>query len=198
MSDFIYENFIDTDICDKLIEEYETNDSKYPGMIGNGSAEDNVNNSVKKSTEIILKDINNTKLVQNYFDKLKNIMNEYVKIYPYSSDLQKGFSCSGFKIQKYLPNEGFFKWHFEEDGGGDDQRHLVFMTYLNDVDNGGTEFLYQDKKIEAKKGKTLIWPAGWTHTHRGVISKKDVKYIVTGWYSYTHTIDKYMRNSLKY
>ncbi len=198
MSDFIYEQSIDTDICDKLIEEYETNDLKYPGMIGSGVGEDNVNFSIKKSTEIVLKDINNRKLVQNYFDKLKNVLNEYVKIYPYSSNLQESFSCSGFKIQKYLPGEGFYKWHFEEDGGGEDQRHLVFMTYLNDVDNGGTEFLYQDKKIEAKKGKTLIWPAAWTHTHRGVISKKDIKYIATGWYSYTHTIDKYIRNSLKY
>ena len=58
------------------------------------------------------------------------------------------------------------------------------MTYLNDVKNGGTEFMYQKLKAPAKKGLTLIWPTDWTHTHRGVISKKQEKYIVTGWFSY--------------
>ena len=58
------------------------------------------------------------------------------------------------------------------------------MTFLNDLtDEGGTEFLYQDLKVEPKKGLTLIWPSYWTHTHRGVISKTQEKYIVTGWYS---------------
>ena len=59
------------------------------------------------------------------------------------------------------------------------------MTYLNTVkDGGGTEFYYQNKKFKAKEGVTLIWPADWTFTHRGIISKKCEKYIITGWLSY--------------
>ena len=58
------------------------------------------------------------------------------------------------------------------------------MTYLNNVDNGGTEFLFQKLKIPAKKGLTLIWPSDFTHTHRGVVSKTQEKYIVTGWMNY--------------
>ena len=62
---------------------------------------------------------------------------------------------------------------------------MVFMTYLNDVtDGGGTEFYYQNKITEARKGKTLIWPADWTHTHRGVVSPTQDKYIITGWLNY--------------
>ena len=30
------------------------------------------------------------------------------------------------------------------------------MTYLNNVENGGTEFYYQNLRVEAKKGLTLI------------------------------------------
>ena len=60
-------------------------------------------------------------------------------------------------------------------------RVLVYMTYLNDVDNGGTEWLFQNYKTEAKKGLSVIWPAEWTHTHKGVISQQE-KYIATGWY----------------
>lgn len=59
------------------------------------------------------------------------------------------------------------------------------MTYLNTVtDEGGTEFLNQELKISAEKGKTVIWPADWTHTHRGVASPTQEKYIITGWLSF--------------
>ena len=89
-------------------------------------------------------------------------------------------------IQHYKPGEGFYKWHTENTGYSYNlNRHLVFMTYLNDVENGGTEFYhFPDLKIQARKGLTLIWPAGWTHTHKGVISNVDEKYIITGWYSF--------------
>ena len=59
------------------------------------------------------------------------------------------------------------------------------MTYLNDVtDDGETEFYYQKIKVKPQKGLTLIWPADWTHTHRGNTSKTQDKYIITGWYSF--------------
>ena len=57
------------------------------------------------------------------------------------------------------------------------------MTYLNDVKAGETGFLYQKLKIKPKKGLTLVWPAIWTHTHKGHIVKSD-KYIITGYYNY--------------
>ena len=57
------------------------------------------------------------------------------------------------------------------------------MTYLTNTPNGGTEFLYQNIKTECVKGITLLWPAYWTHTHRGIISKTHGKEILTGWFS---------------
>jgi hypothetical protein len=55
-------------------------------------------------------------------------------------------------------------------GGGGGQgasRHLVFMTYLNDVDDeGGTEFFHQKLVVQPRKGLTLVWPADWTFMHR--------------------------------
>jgi hypothetical protein len=59
------------------------------------------------------------------------------------------------------------------------------MTYLNNIKKGGeTEFFYQNLKVKPEKGLTLIWPADWTFTHRGIPSPKEIKYITTGWYSY--------------
>ncbi len=49
-------------------------------------------------------------------------------------------------------------------------RVLAWMTYLNDVEDGGsTSFVHQDLEIQPERGKTLIWPAEWTHAHLGNI-----------------------------
>ena len=92
---------------------------------------------------------------------------------------------TNFNIQHYNINEGFNYYHYERDGLSSCTRNLVFMTYLNNVEDGGTQFKYQNLITPAKKGLTLIWPTDFTHTHRGVISQTKEKYIVTGWYTYT-------------
>lgn len=57
------------------------------------------------------------------------------------------------------------------------------MVYLNDDYEGGeTEFLYQKKRINPKRGRLIIWPSGFTHTHRGGLVLKGTKYIITGWF----------------
>jgi len=62
---------------------------------------------------------------------------------------------------------------------------LAWMTYLNDVaDAGGTRFIYQDVTCEARAGRTLIWPSEFTHTHVGVVSPTQHKYIITGWFNF--------------
>jgi hypothetical protein len=57
------------------------------------------------------------------------------------------------------------------------------MTYLNDLDSGHTDFLHYDISIKPEKGKTLIWPAEWTHAHRGQEVLEN-KYIITGWFHF--------------
>ena len=62
-------------------------------------------------------------------------------------------------------------------------RALVYMTYLNTVtDQGETEFKYQKTKYKPVKGKSLIWPTDFTHTHRGIPSPTQEKWIATGWF----------------
>jgi len=33
----------------------------------------------------------------------------------------------------------------------------------------------------------LIWPADWTHTHRGIVAPNEEKIIATGWLHLTNT-----------
>jgi len=85
------------------------------------------------------------------------------------------------QIQYYEKGKGYYSWHI--DGGSIDasDRAFVYITYLNDIEDGGTEFYFQNYITKAKKGNTVLFPAGYTHLHRGQISQTNEKYIITGW-----------------
>lgn len=85
------------------------------------------------------------------------------------------------KFQRTRPGEGFHEWHYEN-GGDVPYRKLVTMLYLNTVEEGGeTEFLYLHRRIQPLQGRLLIFPAGFTHTHRGNPPLRGEKYILTSW-----------------
>ena len=87
------------------------------------------------------------------------------------------------KLQKTIEGEGYHIWHSEDMGlNSQRSRLLAFSLCLNDDYEGGeTEFLYQKRRIKPKKDRLLIWPAQFTHTHRGNTVLKGTKYILTGW-----------------
>lgn len=90
-------------------------------------------------------------------------------------------------LQKYRQGVGgYHHWHSEiypREGNCETlHRVLLFMFFLNTVDEGGeTEFLYQGRKVSPQKGRMVIAPAGFTHTHKGCVPQSDDKYIVTSW-----------------
>jgi hypothetical protein len=180
---FIKGFFIDKKICKDLIKYFEENKD----LQRKGKVKYKISN-VKKSTDISIPVEHYEKpVIKKYFMSLNNCIEEYKKIFPYCSINTFQWRINEhINIQKYNPKEGFFKWHSERIGMSDldNKRHLVFMTYLNSLENGGTEFFHQKLKLEAEQGLTVIWPADWTYTHRGVISSMNTKYIATGWFSF--------------
>ena len=87
-----------------------------------------------------------------------------------------------FNIQWYPKGGGYKIWHFERTNNKHAiRRHLVWMTYLTDNPNGGTEFYFQDLYIPAEKGKTIIWPSEWMYTHKSRVDKMQEKMIISGW-----------------
>jgi prolyl 4-hydroxylase len=176
---FIGQGWISPKLCDELIYNFENKYYKQPGAIGDGVKED-----FKKSTDAHLDNMDNE--IPEYTGELSNIINTYISKYsPYMTDISPYGFIEGCNIQRYSPGEGFYEYHHERGGPGIlTNRVLVWMTYLNNVEDGGTEFLYQGIKTEAKKGLTLIWPTDFTHVHRGIISNSRTKYIITGWLSW--------------
>lgn len=185
INNFILSDYIeDITICDDIIEWFE-NEAKTTDGCLTCNGENFYNYDRKKSTDAKLQD--NKELCDRYFSQLKKITNKYIQEYHFCNENSAFAIIQSINVQKYKPAEGFFAWHSERASRfePDSSRHLVFMTYLNDVTDGGeTEFYYQQVKMKPKKGLTLIWPADWTHTHRGISSPTQEKYIVTGWYNY--------------
>ena len=93
-------------------------------------------------------------------------------------------------LQKTEPGGGYHTWHCENDSWTFKDRMFVWMIYLNDVEDGGeTEFLYQKIRFKPKFNMGLLWPGGFTHTHRGNPPFSGNKYILTGWITPIHRGD---------
>jgi hypothetical protein len=129
-------------------------------------------------------------LQAQYQLELNKVVNLYKEEYSFLKEEMEDFEISKFndsdsiQIQMYDPKFSYSRLHCENNGNPlFVNRCLAFMTYLNTVDDGGgTYFPYQDLSIKAEKGLTLIWPAYWTHPHRGIVSETQKKIIATGWY----------------
>lgn len=179
----------DTSICDALIRFHRESPDKREGVMAHGGSAA-VDKASKDSVDVTLPP---SELARRYVETLNRVAQEYVAKYPWSAKLVPWGVIEPIGIQQYPPGGGYKIWHFERDNSNDQiaRRHLAFMTYLNDVeDGGGTEFFHQQTTVTAEKGLTLIWPAEWNFTHRGVVSDTQEKFIITGWFS-TYTKEQY-------
>ena len=182
---FIGGNFISENLCDDIINYFEFNKvNAIPGEIYRAEDGSVVDKDVKASFDFPVSANSLHYPISNYRVELQMCLDSYLKKYPFANELNCFSIKEQYNIQKYPINGGFKTWHFERPSASKAHRLLVFMTYLNDVEDGGTEFYHQKFTCPAKKGLTLIWPADWTHTHRGLVSQTKEKYIITGWYSF--------------
>ncbi len=175
----------DVTVCDGMLELFDTCEvfERGPGLVGtmNGPM---LNKEIKNSTSLTVHVRMRDVRLQRYVAAFYDVIEMYKQKYSYAFTSAPWAIEETLSLERYPPGGGFLKWHTERTGGMQQcvYRHLAFMTYLNDVHEGGeTEFFYQEAKIKPRKGLSLIWPTDWTHTHRGVPAPKEQKTIVTGW-----------------
>jgi hypothetical protein len=189
---FIGDFSIDPQICDGLVELHRACDRqglvKAGRLYTEGRDGTVVDPRKKESLDVPVGDIPDELQgrhgVPLYIAELQRCTREYLEKY-------RHLKVAAFKvtespiIQHYRPGGGFKAEHFERSNLATASRMLVWMTFLNDVtDGGGTRFVYQDRTFDARKGRTLIWPSDFTHTHAGVVSPSQHKYIITGWFNF--------------
>lgn len=184
----LYENVLNEEECKQIIEVFE----KYKafGLSSDRQRSENAAALNKKDetvdAETILKFDTNTiagiDVLKKLIKKISSIIeHEYADEFS-SVSVHERFLLRHFRIQKTKPSSGYHIWHSEKISSYYADRVLTWTFYLNDIDEGGeTELLSYGLRIKPKTGSLCIFPAGWTHTHRGNPPYKKDKYIVTGW-----------------
>ena len=174
-------------ICENLVNYFEVNQAKQT----KGRTTSGLNPSIKDSIDIMIKPkeiiLPGNDVFKIYFEKLFECYKNYIHEWPFLEDLAQKLEIGSFNLQKYNPGQHFKKIHTERSSIDSSHRVFAFMTYLNDPKEGGsTYFNHYDLEIQPRKGLTLIWPAEWTHAHKGNILKSGKKYIITGWINFTY------------
>ena len=172
-------------LCDEIINLFENNiNLQMKGRTSDGNGKGS-----KSTTDITIKpnDLKDEKfkIFNQYISELHKCYLDYQNQWPFLKKMLKDVDIPPFNIQKYGPGDHFNTIHSERTSLNTLHRIFAFMTYLNDVDDGGeTTFTHYNLKIKPQAGKTLIWPAEWTHAHKGGILNNGTKYIVTGWMNF--------------
>lgn len=175
-------NLENNNLCDEIIKFFDENRNlQKQGVSGAGK-----NIKIKKTTDISISPddlkIKKYKILNAYINELHACFLDYQNQWPFLKSMLKSVDIGSFNIQKYSQGDHFAAIHSERTTLDSLHRIFAWMTYLNNVDDGGeTNFTHYGLKIKPEIGKTLIWPAEWTHAHTGEMLKSGVKYIVTGW-----------------
>ena len=179
----IFENAFSKEYCEKLIKNYET---AIEAGYGRTRQQDEDFTKLQKADTQLYNNVGNIQIPIGNVTEFNEIF--WGKCYPLYEEQFPSLKDSGrhssysFKMQKTKLSEGYHIWHYESSNREISNRLLTWMVYLNDVEEGGeTEFLYQSMRVKPKQGTLLIWPAAFTHTHRGNPPLSNEKYIVTGW-----------------
>ena len=117
-------------------------------------------------------------------ERLSIYTTEYVNVHTQVGKIVQWGIDPRYNLQKYNPGQGYYTSHCENGTPQTSDRILAWMFYLNTVPDGGTYFDNYELEMDAVEGRLVIWPAYWTHFHRGIISETTTKYIATGWYTF--------------
>ena len=165
----IFENAIDPRFCDFLVDYMDK--AEFVDFKRNFSH--------VKDKQICLDGFSPSEC-SNLMKYVTNCLFHYINEYTYLGNFS--YVSSLCLLQKTEPTNGYHLFHAENVNWNLGNRTMAWMVYLNDVEEGGeTEFLYQNKRVNAVQGTVLIWPAGYTHVHRGNPPIGQDKYILTTW-----------------
>ena len=178
----IYDNALSKKECEIIINQFEKSEQG-SGMIWHDGILQEVP-AYKKCRTLNDTNFGDRSVITNIIlPQLVKCIERYDHKQPQLREISGWSLYKGYTIQKYeTEDDGYMKWHAENSSSGVWNRLLAWTFYLNDA-KCGTEFMNYPT-VQAKRGRCVIWPAGWTHVHRGVTPNKGLKYIATGWITF--------------
>ena len=191
----IFPNATSNEYCEMVIDHFnwiQKTRGYGTGSIRNRQEHDNISSLQKESDmyfleteqDLLVMD-NNVAILQEYNRITWECHQKLKEKYGILGDVSPHGMSYSVKIQKYKPSQGYHAWHCDSDKIVNSRRMLVSTLYLNTVEKGGeTEFLYQSMRVTPEQGTLVLWPAYWTHPHRGNPPLEGEKYIMNGWLEY--------------
>jgi hypothetical protein len=191
----LYKNAASPELSGKLIDrfnELEKTKRVFGRQSHNGdSCKDRSDNYIfLDRIDLEVRVENELSLGTELLESVSPYMRSYCENFGLGMSDHEHLTLESIKMQKIRPGQGYHMWHHEHGPGAQSARVLVWMYYCNTISDGGeTEFLFQRMRIKPEANTLLVWPASFTHTHRGgLVLGDEPKYIVTGWLRYNNWI----------
>ena len=188
-----YKNALDADKCAQLVscltEDFNTLFELGPTVGGYNPLMKNCMDTSFMNAEQYTPDLKYFRIYSSICEEFNNdvwsCVADYVEHY---QDLWSapGLHCTGFRIQRYERNVGFYRRHcdaqpwFPIDDGTNSARILAVIVYLNTVEEGGgTSFPEHGLITKAEVGKVVIFPTTWLYPHQGMVPLSNDKWIIS-------------------
>jgi hypothetical protein len=180
----IYEEILTKERCQEIIAKMEFHMDSNPSEIRNGKEQFKNGDVGRKDYQIFAHKVFGG-ISQDINKALDVCLTAYADEFFVLKNLVK-IRSDEIKLQMTPPRGGYHVWHCEADSRNDSDRVLAWTLYLNDIPDGEgeTEFLWQGVRVKPRAGTVCIFPAAFTHTHRGNPVYSCDKYIATGWYTF--------------
>ena len=184
----IFKDAVPNDFCNAIIESFGLweGNREFIGPCfkeGEDQMEDGhfARSDVQMCLEVV--DLDLARQLNSY---LKKAFDEYVNVYRGLTQDSDPLSTWTTKIQRTKAGGGYHQWHYEDGQFLYRDRVLAWMVYLNTIPSdtgGGTDFLHQKLTLQPTEGTIVLWPASYTHVHRGGFLTGEIpKFIATGWF----------------
>lgn len=190
----IYDDVYEAGYCEHIISQFNILENEGVGRSRVGDAPDHMKkdwaifgDAVVDTDNHSLAPFNGKHVRGIYFDGLQTCYDHYADVFSVLRNNGR-ISCKTMKIQKTVPGGGYHVFHYEQGPDEQSKRVITFILYLNSLPTecgGETEFLYQKKRYSPVANRLIMFPAAFTHTHRGnMVLDGEPKYIITGWFCY--------------
>jgi prolyl 4-hydroxylase len=175
----IFDHALDSALCAKMIESFQTL-ARFQRSNGKG-----IRAGLEKSawTELDLTPLSDGGFRAMLIDNMVKHLEKYNSRLNLTIPIPPSIKTSEFIIKRYRANsEDNFQPHFDSIGEVSN-RYLVFLWYLNDVQQGGdTHFVDLGIEVIPKTGRLLMFPPYWMYQHQGRPPVSNDKYILSTYF----------------
>ena len=179
----IYENVLDKQTCEHIIQKFETNTNQHENFSDHLANVSFTQIDLGKHTEW-----------EKEVKVIHNLLVENVARYANDCNIKKtmwplDFTYESIRVKRYLPNDqDQFDLHVDVNNLTNAKRFLAFFIYLDDNEEGETRFPYIPSVgrfiSPCERGNILIFPPMWPWAHEGRKPIQKPKYIVGSYLHY--------------